>query len=67
MYLSVTLILLGEVVLTRAGELLFYWAFWFAAANVFVIVYEEPTLRRQFGASYEEYCRRVARWVPRAR
>jgi protein-S-isoprenylcysteine O-methyltransferase Ste14 len=26
---------------------------------------EEPTLRRQFGQSYEEYCRRVPRWIPR--
>jgi protein-S-isoprenylcysteine O-methyltransferase Ste14 len=28
-------------------------------------MYEEPTLRRQFGASYEEYTRRVGRWIPR--
>jgi hypothetical protein len=24
---------------------------------LFVILYEEPTLRRKFGADYEEYCR----------
>ena len=33
--------------------------------NAFVIGYEEPTLRVQFGASYEEYMRTVARWIPR--
>ena len=33
--------------------------------NVFVIAYEEPTLRRQFGVSYEQYCRTVGRWIPR--
>jgi len=32
---------------------------------VFVLKYEEPTLRKMFGADYEEYCRNVRRWVPR--
>jgi protein-S-isoprenylcysteine O-methyltransferase Ste14 len=34
---------------------------------LFVVLYEEPTLRRMFGADYEEYCRNVPRWVPRMR
>jgi len=34
---------------------------------VFVMAYEEPTLRGKFGADYEEYCRNVPRWVPRLR
>lgn len=33
--------------------------------NLFVMFYEEPRLRRVFGAEYEEYCRNVRRWVPR--
>jgi protein-S-isoprenylcysteine O-methyltransferase Ste14 len=37
------------------------------AVHLFVILYEEPTLRRKFGADYEEYCRNVRRWWPRAR
>jgi len=32
---------------------------------LFVLLYEEPTLRKMFGAGYEEYCRNVHRWVPR--
>ncbi len=32
---------------------------------VFVRLYEEPTLRRMFGADYEDYCRNVPRWLPR--
>jgi protein-S-isoprenylcysteine O-methyltransferase Ste14 len=64
MYLSVTLIVLGEVLLTGSASLAVYWVVWFAIVNLFVIAYEEPTLRRQFGASYEEYSRRVGRWIP---
>jgi protein-S-isoprenylcysteine O-methyltransferase Ste14 len=33
--------------------------------NLFVMFYEEPHLRKVFGAEYEEYCRNVRRWVPR--
>jgi protein-S-isoprenylcysteine O-methyltransferase Ste14 len=33
--------------------------------HLFVLFYEEPTLRRMFGAEYEEYCRNVRRWWPR--
>jgi protein-S-isoprenylcysteine O-methyltransferase Ste14 len=65
MYLSVTAILLGEVLLTRSAALAAYWAAWFAGANLFVIAYEEPSLRRRFGPSYDEYARRVGRWLPR--
>lgn len=33
--------------------------------NLFVQLYEEPTLRTMFGANYEEYGRHVRRWLPR--
>lgn len=64
MYLSVTTILLGEILITRSAALLVYWAIWFAIVNAFVIGYEEPWLRRQFGESYERYTREVGRWTP---
>jgi len=35
--------------------------------HLFVIFYEEQTLRGKFGAGYDEYCRNVSRWWPRAR
>jgi protein-S-isoprenylcysteine O-methyltransferase Ste14 len=35
------------------------------AVNLFVLFYEEPTLRKKFGADYEAYCRNVRRWWPR--
>jgi len=31
----------------------------------FVMLYEEPHLRKIFGAEYEQYCRNVRRWIPR--
>lgn len=37
------------------------------SAELFVRAYEEPILRRMFGADYEEYCRNVPRWLPRLR
>jgi protein-S-isoprenylcysteine O-methyltransferase Ste14 len=33
--------------------------------HLFVVFYEEPTLRGKFGADYEEYRRNVRRWWPR--
>ena len=35
--------------------------------HLFVLFYEEPTLRAKFGADYDEYCRNVNRWWPRLR
>jgi protein-S-isoprenylcysteine O-methyltransferase Ste14 len=37
------------------------------AVHLFVIFYEEPTLRNKFGTDYEDYCRNVNRWWPRLR
>ncbi len=64
MYLSVTMIVLGEALLARSRPLFAYWAAWFILVNVFVLAYEEPALRRSFGAQYTEYARRVGRWIP---
>jgi protein-S-isoprenylcysteine O-methyltransferase Ste14 len=32
--------------------------------HVAVVRFEEPELRRRFGSKYEEYCKRVPRWLP---
>ncbi|HEX9705672.1 MAG TPA: isoprenylcysteine carboxylmethyltransferase family protein [Gemmatimonadales bacterium] len=67
MYLSVTVIVLGEFLLTWSRLLFLYWALWFVGVNLLVIAYEEPTLRRRFGVAYERYTREVGRWLPRLR
>jgi protein-S-isoprenylcysteine O-methyltransferase Ste14 len=35
------------------------------AIHLFVVFYEEPTLRKKFGEDYREYCKNVNRWIPR--
>lgn len=53
------------MLLSRSSALLVYWVIWFTVVNLFVIGYEEPTLRRRFGSSYESYTQQVGRWLPR--
>jgi protein-S-isoprenylcysteine O-methyltransferase Ste14 len=33
--------------------------------HLFVVFYEEPTLRKKFGTDYERYRQNVRRWLPR--
>lgn len=66
MYIGAGLALLGAALFLRSLALLAYAAALLLAAHLFVVLYEEPTLRRTFGAEYEAYCRRVGRWWPRA-
>jgi protein-S-isoprenylcysteine O-methyltransferase Ste14 len=64
MYVGVMAILLGETLLFASRTLLWYAATVFVGFNLFVLLYEEPTLRRKFGASYQSYCAAVPRWLP---
>ena len=65
MYLGVALSIVGEAALFRSLHVLVYAAVMLTIAHIFVVLYEEPTLARQFGESYEEYRRSVPRWIPR--
>jgi protein-S-isoprenylcysteine O-methyltransferase Ste14 len=67
MYIGVALVIVGEAALYRSLHLLGYAALMLLTAHVFVVFYEEPTLRRTFGESYEQYQRAVPRWIPRIR
>jgi len=66
-YVGVTLALLGNFLWFGYWNLLIYAALALAAFHLVVLFYEEPTLRRKFGAAYEEYLRIVPRWIPRAK
>jgi protein-S-isoprenylcysteine O-methyltransferase Ste14 len=65
MYVGVMSILLGEAVFFASRFMITYSLIVFVGFNLFVLLYEEPTLRRKFGESYERYCRAVPRWLPR--
>jgi len=65
MYLSWFLILLGEGILFRSFDLLFYLMIWIVFFHLNVVFSEEPYLRATFGESYEQYCNSVPRWIPR--
>lgn len=66
MYVGVALVIAGEAALFRSLHVLEYAALMLTAAHAFVVIYEEPTLKRQFGESYEQYRRTVPRWIPKS-
>jgi protein-S-isoprenylcysteine O-methyltransferase Ste14 len=66
-YAGGLLVLLGWAVWSPSLPLLVAPLLFFAVAHLFVLAYEEPTLQRKFGTSYENYLREVPRWIPRSR
>ena len=67
MYIGVSLVMLGQAALFRAPRVAEYGALCILLAHLFILFYEEPTLRSQFGESYEKYRATVPRWIPRFR
>lgn len=64
MYMGAGLALAGAAVFYQSRALLAYLGLFLLVTHVFVVLYEEPTLRRMFDQDYEAYCRRVNRWWP---
>lgn len=65
MYLSVGAIILGQAVAFASAGVLAWFAVFAVAVVSFVTAFEQPTLRRRYGASYDAYCRAVPAWWPR--
>jgi len=65
MYVGVLAIIIGHFLWFEYWNLLIYAMIVFLAFHAFVTYYEEPTLKRKFGASYENYLKQVPRWIPR--
>jgi protein-S-isoprenylcysteine O-methyltransferase Ste14 len=65
MYAGIVLILTGYFLWFGYRSLLIYTLIFFGIVHLFITLYEEPTLKRKFGSSYEEYLRQVPRWVPK--
>jgi protein-S-isoprenylcysteine O-methyltransferase Ste14 len=67
MYWGVGSVVLGEAAIFHSTALAELASVFAIGVIVFVLLFEEPQLRRKFGAEYEGYCRRVPRWLPRLR
>ena len=65
MYVAVVGVTVGQALLFGDGRLFWYGALVWLAFHLFVVLYEEPTLQRQFGMEYEAFRANVPRWVPR--
>jgi protein-S-isoprenylcysteine O-methyltransferase Ste14 len=65
MYLGAGLALAGAALFYQSRGLTAYVATFLLTTHVFVVWYEEPTLRRMFDRDYDDYRRRVGRWTPR--
>ncbi len=65
MYVAGLSVVLGQALLFGDVRILAYALFAWMAMHVFVLTYEEPTLRKTFGAEYENFCAHVPRWIPR--
>ncbi|MFF3437229.1 methyltransferase family protein [Streptosporangium sp. NPDC002721] len=67
MYVAVFAIIVGQALLLGCPVLLLYAAVTAVPIVAFVRRYEEPALRRAFGAEYEGYRAAVPGWWPRSR
>jgi protein-S-isoprenylcysteine O-methyltransferase Ste14 len=65
MYLAVSALILGQALLLLNAALVIYGMLVWLAFHLFVIGYEEPTLRHSFGDEYAAFCADVPRWIPR--
>lgn len=64
---GVLLVLIGQALFLSSGPHAIWALAFFAINAVYIPLFEEPQLRRRFGASYIEYCNNVPRLVPRLR
>jgi protein-S-isoprenylcysteine O-methyltransferase Ste14 len=67
MYVGILAMILGHFLWFGYWNLLMYAIVVFVAFHTFVSYYEEPTLKRKFGTAYEDYQKKVPRWIPRLR
>jgi protein-S-isoprenylcysteine O-methyltransferase Ste14 len=65
MYWNVASVMLGEAAVLHSPALANLVLVFLVGVVLFVLLIEEPALKQKFGAEYEEYCRRVPRWLPR--
>jgi len=65
MYIAVLSLILGQGLIFGDMWVFVYGLISWCAFHLFVLVYEEPTLRRSFPSNYALFCANVPRWIPR--
>jgi protein-S-isoprenylcysteine O-methyltransferase Ste14 len=65
MYFGIFMMLGGYFLWFGYWSLLIYVVIVSVIIHLFVVLYEEPTLRKKFGASYDVYLECVSRWIPK--
>jgi protein-S-isoprenylcysteine O-methyltransferase Ste14 len=65
MYVAIVATILGQALLFGSIHLIEYAAIAWLITHLFILTYEEPTLRKTFGPEYETYRANVPRWIPR--
>jgi len=65
MYIAVVVVILGQSLALGNARVLGYGALVWLAFHLFVLAYEEPTLRKKYGGEYGTFCTHVPRWIPR--
>jgi protein-S-isoprenylcysteine O-methyltransferase Ste14 len=65
MYVGVLTAVFGETMLLHSRSMVEYSAIVWLGFELFIRLYEEPTLRRRYGEEYVSYCQLVHRWWPR--
>ena len=67
MYVAVASLVFGQGLLFGNLRVLQYGLAVAVGFHLFVLIYEEPTLRSKFGNEYDVYCKNVRRWWPRVK
>jgi protein-S-isoprenylcysteine O-methyltransferase Ste14 len=65
MYIGGWLVLSGFGLYQRSVSILLFGVLCLVLVHLFVVFFEEPGLRRRFGATYTDYCTSVSRWIPK--
>jgi protein-S-isoprenylcysteine O-methyltransferase Ste14 len=63
MYVGMLVVLVGEALLLQAPWMLVFTALIFIIFHLYVKFEEEPLMIQRFGASYQEYMKKVPRWL----
>jgi protein-S-isoprenylcysteine O-methyltransferase Ste14 len=65
MYVAVVSLILGQGLIFGDIGIFVYGICVWLIMHIFILIYEEPTLRRTFAAEFAKFSANVPRWIPR--